>query len=649
MNDDADKPGGGATEERLAPASIALALGGASREEADAFLRKQGRLADLQIEDLERENRMRHWSLRFGNVSAVMKVSFEIALAFVMLAVAGVIVFAIWTAANDDGLVIEAFDVPQDMAAKGLTGRVIATQVQDRIAYIQTHADTIRAASTFRNDWGNDIKVQIPDTGVSVGEAYRFLSSRLGHQTHVSGEVWHDGNGVAVSARAGNGPAKVFRGPENDLDQLVAAAAEYVYSQTQSYRYIMFLEQHGRVTEAAAATRALALYGPPEERAWAYSRFGTLLDSQGEFRRALAMQRMADRFDPDLAHIHVNMAGDDSFLGHNEDQLRETMRALSLLRNTGSAHYALNAVAIDIVEESVVLDELHGDFRAAASRAPQVQQQEDYSEAHFAMPLEASNDLALDHDITGSSTADPEYPNEDRAVFGIRLENLWGPPPLPEVMRAVALDQWQAARNALTAIEGYTNLHQTGNWALLGVAVRPWLAYADARLGDFSNARAIIDKTPLDCYLCVRMRGNIEAAQKNLAGGERWFAEAVKQAPSIPFAYTDWGAMLLREGKYDAAIEKFRDANLKGPHFADPLEMWGEALMQQNRSDLALAKFEEADTYAPNWGRLHLEWGKALFYAGNEDKSRKQLLLALPLDQSASDASDLSMWLNHHG
>ena len=58
--------------------------------------------------------------------------------------------------------------------------------------------------------------------------------------------------------------------------------------------------------------------------------------------------------------------------------------------------------------------------------------------------------------------------------------------------------------------------------------------------------------------------------------------------------------MLLEEGKYDGAIAKFREANLKGPHFADPLEMWGESLMQENRSDLALAKFEEANKYAPN-------------------------------------------------
>jgi tetratricopeptide (TPR) repeat protein len=624
-------------------------LGAASREKADALVDEQRELTQeqkilvrLQAKELAHELNLRRWSHRVHHVSDVLKVTFELAVAAIAVAVVVAMAAAVWSAAHDDALVIEAFDVPADLTAKGLSGQVIATQVQDRIAFVQSHADTIRAASTFRNDWGNDIKVQIPDTGVSVGEAYRFLSSWLGHQTRVTGEVWHDGSGIAVSARAGNGEAKVFRGPESNLDRLVAAAAEYVYGQNQSYRYIMFLEQHDRAAEAAAATRSLALYGPAEERAWAYSRFGTLLDSQGEFRRALAMQQMADRFDPDLAHVHVNMAGDGSFLGHNEDTLRETMRSLSLLRNGGSAHYAPNAVAIDIVEESVALDESLGDFRAAALRAPQVQSQEDYSEAHLAMPLEASHDLALDHDIAGSEAADPEYPNEDRAAFGIRLEDLWGSPPLPEVMRAIALDRWQAARDALIAIEGYPNLRQTGNWALLPVATRPWLAYADARLGNFSDANAIIAKTPGDCYLCERMRGNIDAARKKWDAAAWWFDDAVRQAPSIPFAYADWGAMLLAKGDYDGAIAKFRLANLKGPHFADPLEMWGETLIAKNRSDLALAKFEEANKYAPNWGRLHLKWGEALLWSGDRIGAQKQFAIASGLDLAPSEGSELT-------
>lgn len=149
------------------------------------------------------------------------------------------------------------------------------------------------------------------------------------------------------------------------------------------------------------------------------------------------------------------------------------------------------------------------------------------------------------------------------------------------------------------------------------------------------------DKTPLDCYLCTRMRGNIEAAQKHWSKAADWYAEAVKQAPSIPFAYADWGEMLLNKGDIDGAIAKFEQAHEKGLHFADPLEIWGEALIAKNRSDLALAKFEEANTYAPSWGRLHLKWGEALTYVGKKDEAQKQFATAAHLELSPADLTAL--------
>jgi tetratricopeptide (TPR) repeat protein len=208
-------------------------------------------------------------------------------------------------------------------------------------------------------------------------------------------------------------------------------------------------------------------------------------------------------------------------------------------------------------------------------------------------------------------------------------------------MREVALDDWRGVRDDLLAVSALPAARHPHVKAYM-LTVWPWLAYAYARSGDFRAARAQIDKAPLDCYLCARMRGKIEAAEKHWSKAADWFAEAVKQAPSIPFAYADWGEMLLRKGDLDAAIAKFHEAILKGPHFADPLEMWGEALMAKNRSDLALAKFEEADKYAPNWGRLHLKWGEALMYAGKKDEAKRQFTTASHLDLSPADGAALT-------
>jgi len=98
----------------------------------------------------------------------------------------------------------------------------------------------------------------------------------------------------------------------------------------------------------------------------------------------------------------------------------------------------------------------------------------------------------------------------------------------------------------------------------------------------------------------------------------------------------------LQKGDPAAAIEKFKSAHRKGPHFADPLEGWGEALMMQNRSDLALSKFKEAGGYAPNWGRLHLKWGEALLYSGDRDGAKAAFARAKKLDLTGAERRELA-------
>ena len=49
---------------------------------------------------------------------------------------------------------------------------------------------------------------------------------------------------------------------------------------------------------------------------------------------------------------------------------------------------------------------------------------------------------------------------------------------------------------------------------------------------------------------------------------------------------------------------KFKDANKRGPHWADPLKAWGDVLAKQVKSKDALAKYDEALKYAPNWKQL---------------------------------------------
>jgi len=631
---------------------LASALGALSNNRRiDELLDGQIALNRLQIEDIKREDKVRHWSLRVHHVSDVMKLAFEFAAAFIVLAAAMFLGGAIWTAAHDNSLVIDAFDAPPDLAARGLTGNVIAGRIDDRLSAMEQQTDSIRVAGTYRQSWGDDIKVEISDTGISIGELYRYLVSWLGNEKHITGAIWHTARGIALSTRVGDDPAFAFDGTDTSIDAVVMTAAEHLYAETQPYRYAIYLNEHDRNDDSLAAFRALALRGSAGERPWAYTMWGQMLLDFGDVRGGLEKSRRAAELEPDLPNIWFNLADAEATSGHDEARLGDNRRALKLYSGAAARQLAAYAVAAQIPNTAREISETLGDYQAAASQARESEALADYNNSHIAAPLLVSEYLASDHDVAGARRAHADSgPGERDAlkIITVGISNV-EMMPLPVLAQAVAPDNWEFAALDLEAMER-SPIAETPMMRPFGpVLILPWLAYADAKLGRFGNAHRLIDSTAPDCYLCLRMRGNVDAAQANPNGAAYWFARAIAAAPSIPFAYADWGAMLMRAGQYDAAISKFALANKKGPHFADPLELWGEALMQKNRSDLALVKFEEADQYAPNWGRLHLEWGNALLYANNRKEANKQLEIASHLDLSPADSAALARRRAAHG
>ena len=264
-----------ATEQALdqaSPAAVALALGrtiegrqGPRRRGDRLPARSRRRLIDLQTEHLHEQRELQTSRLRWGRFSDRMKAAIQVMTALVGLAVVAAVGAMAWRAHEDHGLRIEAFSVPPDLAQTGLTGQVVASQLLDQLAELQAKTVTGRPASTYANDWGGDIKVEIPETGVSIGELNRYLREWLGGETRITGEVVRTAAGLAVTARAGADPGATFQGAETDIDKLTQQAAEAIYAQTQPYRYAVYLASSGRQAEALAAFagwRAGARRGP---------------------------------------------------------------------------------------------------------------------------------------------------------------------------------------------------------------------------------------------------------------------------------------------------------------------------------------------------------------------------------------------------
>ncbi|HEX4080729.1 MAG TPA: hypothetical protein VHX61_17855 [Rhizomicrobium sp.] len=602
--------------------------------ETCAYLREQTRLARLQSENLIEQNAFEISHLRWRRVADRIRGAGHFILVLLGLLVVVAVGAAVWTALNDHRLVVESFSVPPALMKQGETGTVVAQHVLDRIVAMQDGTQSLRAAKSYRNDWGDDLKVQIPDTGVSFGDVYRYLVGWLGHQTHITGEVVHGASGFVVTARAGAGAGITVRG--GDFDALVNQIAERLFGETQPYRYGIYLSSHGRERESKAVLLALARSdAPTSERAWAYS---GLLFVENDTRRSEQYGNAAVALNPDLLLAHNNLSAVAWRLGHSELAYREAATGLKLLNEDAGAELdqrVLGNMHSVLAEE---VDAARGDYAGAVR-----EMQADIAIGQAGLRTRSQGflirDLALMHDpATARRIAIDPLPPGSTSTANRQLVLT----SLGHGLLDIEANNLDTAKSELSQAIASLGPHYAS------FDLQAPLAIVLAKLGDVASARAFAATLPSDCYPCVIARARVETIARRWQAAAAWFADAVHQGPSLPFAYTDWGAMLLAKGDYNGAIRKFELANVKGPHFADPLEMWGEALKQQSRSDLALAKFEEASRYAPHWGRLHLEWGEALMYTGKSNEARKQFEIASHLDLSPADAVALGQWRAGH-
>ncbi|HEY3778048.1 MAG TPA: hypothetical protein VGL35_08310 [Rhizomicrobium sp.] len=650
--------GGGGS---LDPAAMSLAMGAAAQNErvascAEAFLETQRELAGeqkalvrLQAHELRHELGLRHWSLRVHHISDVMKLAFEFSVAVILLAVVAFVGSAIWSAAHDHGLVIEAFSVPPDLAARGLSGEVVAGRMLDRLSAMQAQTDTLRASNSYTNNWGDDIKVQIPDTGISIGEFNRYLHQWLGHQTHIGGDVVRVGSRLMVTARAGADAGQGFSGADRDVDRLLQQAAEAVYARTQPYRYGIFLLEHDKLAQANAVFAPLTQSGPPSERAWAYVGLGNVQSAENLIPEAEKNAYAGVALEPGFALGLYRLEGFAATLGHEQAALEAGQGTLRLLSDT--AQNDIDPAKASSLRPPVAwqVDDLLGDYADEAKQTITLRGLENVLRVVLENSIYTQAGAAAEaHDLRAARLLLAEAPalteastnGKNGAIIGNETEQNVGE---VELLGALAQKNWRAAlriARRMDAVEANLDSASVAN-LYRPTQIWPLLALAEAKTGNFAPARALIERTPLDCGPCLRARGMIRAAERNWSASAFWFAVAAKQGPSIPFAWFGWGEMLMAKGDDDGAIAKFALAHQKGPHFADPLEMWGEALTRKNRSDLALAKFEEAARYAPNWGRLHLKWGEALHWAGDRDGAQKQFAIAVHLDIAPSERSQL--------
>jgi tetratricopeptide (TPR) repeat protein len=587
----------------LDPIAAALATTLSRSEETvapdlKAYLAQQRELVRIQTEHLHEQRAVILTNLKLKSTSEGLRVAMQVFVALVATAIVGLVGLMVWGAARDHGLVVESFSVPPELAQRGLTGQVVAKQVLDRLSAMQAQTYSARTASSYTNNWGDDLKIEIPETGVSLGELRRSLRDWLGQQTRISGEVYRTPAGLTVTARAGEESSQSFSGPDADYDKLIQQAAEAVYARTQPLRYAVYLAEQNRLDQSRAILTRLTADPNPLERAWAHMNLGGLAGNLHDFKSGVGEDQKALGEVPDFAMSQYRLVTGESRLGHWEKGLKFYHEFINNRKGINDQiNFAYRQQFIDTAK--VEYGELIGSYLESARSSLSILRE--VSPVLKPWTLKNAIDLyAIDHDFSRAISlleiGGPVYDQSRAFVLGLKAFE----------------DGDSRSIGLLAQSDDAAEKHFGRDYRL----ANEWpTARAKARFGDLAGAQAMADEMPSDCYPCVATRGVVAATRGDRTGAERWFAEAIRQGPDLPLAYVDRGRTRLDRGDVAGALSDAETAHRLGPHFADAFKLWGDALASQGRWSQAVAKYDAALAEAPAWTTLKQARSTAQFHA----------------------------------
>lgn len=589
---------------------------------ARTLLEKHSRLIDAQIRNERLEHRNKQAMIAFRSVLTLAALAVILGFAWMLK-----------NARSDRGLVIEALSVPPDLAARGLTGEAMASNLADKLADIDRTARSFRSPQTMTVNWGNDVKIQIPETGVSIGELDAFLRRALGHQTTIGGALFRTPQRLRLTVRAGGTGAVEQTGTDANLEAMIQTAAEGVFAKTQAYRFSKYLEFKGRTDEAMTVARdIIRTDDDPKERAWAWAQVSNLL-IMTDTRAAVAAAYRGIEEDPANALSYLNGCIAAGHLSHEGEQKRLCDTASRLGSDPAGG---LSDIGINTSRSNQAFSPAEaGDFGLALKRFdalrgpvyPGLREARDVNRASLSLAL---HDVPASRRLAGNLT-DRATAATYSASAGIIL------PQYDDAMEVGDYDR--AALSARDVIIFLKSNPETPHLSALLTerTMRPKLAGALALGGNIEEARAIAATLPLDCGNCLMTRSIVAGAAGDFAEARRWNSQAVRIGINPLFARDQLAKIALRNRRWAEALAEADGAVALGPNYADAHKARGDALRRLGRFDEAVEAYRRAGALAPQWGRLRIDWGMAELGAGHSDKARSRFYEASRLFLSARD------------
>jgi tetratricopeptide (TPR) repeat protein len=556
---------------------------------------------------LVRQSRLVTWQIRTEQLRFATKVAVGIVAAVVAIVAASMIIAAL----RSHEVIVQAFETPPSLAGRGINGKVVASSVQDALADIQQATRSIAQKRDISNEWTTDINVEVPQTGVSIGEIDRLLRQRLGRNTYVGGDLVQSPTGdLSLTVRAAGIRARTFTGPAGKLSDLARQAAEYVYGRAEPRLFASYLNQNDRYQDTIDFVSEVYSHAPDDQRPFLANSKGNALSSLNRNTEALDQYQLAVQLDPYRWQIWGNIVG-VGMQTYGEGYAYA--QAIKMRRAIAAAPADKKPKAADQINVNLLFQEW----------------------------TDSSNEQQLNAKLTGGGDAttsnnaiiaDNEVRRHDWAIANRYISAGDRSDPTTEPTRNFinGYRELDAGRPDV-AVPFFRKLdeemHKSADVTFNYMDGSCWLGLALGLSGQSAEADAVFKRAGR-WVSCLTFQADVLEAQGKRAEADAAYARATAWVPGMPFAYQHWGQALLARGNLRDAAAKFHQAQQRGPRWAEPYEGLGEVYLRAHFWTEAEQQFAKASEFAPHWSRLNRLWAIALYRLGRTGDAQAKLNLA---------------------
>ena len=589
------------------PIDIALAGANDGGNLAQRLLAHQIDLSSAQVSELRIKRVL--WSAAVVALSGLM----------ILLAIAMV------NASRSHALIVEPFHVPASLAARGLDGTTIANRLTDQFAVMRDQSDSSRAEDSYANGADSDVKIAIPNTGVSVGDVWRYLREWLGHDRKIGGDVTVNSDQVEITARISGGKGESFRAQLSDPAPAIDAAAASIFKQTQPYRYALLILATQGPEAALRLLREIAEQGSDvRERQWGYVGWATSLLKLGRYDESELRARQGVALDPAFGKSYSNLSDALSAEGRFEEMLAANRKVIELIQTPQQSQLSETGFAHMREGGEQAIDEVLRDDRAQLTVMQREGTLPEYNGNSRSARMNTLIALARLGEFKRAASSIPLLPFTDPAFSGAS-KGVAAEVAMEAGRKVKAVQLIELAIATVKPPKGKT----LADVVPTGVARYAEMLVAAGRAGEAVKA---IAATRDDCYPCMVARGEGAAAQRDFAGATRWFGGAARQGRSLPQADYQWGRMLAGNHDRAGALAHFAVAAHRAPGWYEPPYATGRLLMAQNHFTEARAALEKAHAAAPKRADVMLALGRAQWLGGDRAKAKATWAVARKLD-----------------